>query len=62
MVAVHRETTQGIFQRKNLKSHFVEQKIKQGARDTPTAFALQVGPQPYIWEPLYAIMRQLDYG
>ncbi len=46
----------------NPKCNFVEQKIKQGAQDTPTAFAVHVGPQRYMWETLYAIMRQMDYS
>jgi len=36
MFEVQREATQGIFQRENMKSHFVEEKLKQGARDAPT--------------------------
>lgn len=36
MCVVHKEDTQGIFQRENAKSHFVEQNLKQGAWDAPT--------------------------
>lgn len=52
MCAVHRKATQVIFQRKNIKSYFVEQKLKQDVWDAHTALAVQVHPQPYAGAPI----------